>query len=181
MDFEPLPFFSAMAGVLICLLLRFAPNKSLKIAVGSAAVVLIVASYASVWRAKPVSFEEAELNSRSRIAFETSLASNLQKLPHDSSLLMYLGDHVGALQQAGIPLRRTINEGNHRPWKAPIDREGLWERALANPSQYVDYVIAMQGDPVDTHVQKENLSSILVLRTSGEPPATIYWTHRGAR
>ena len=178
---EPLPFFSAMAGVLICSLLRLALKKSLKIAIGSAAVVLIVASYASVWRAKPVSFEEAELNSRTRIAFETSLASNLQKLPHDSSLLMYLGDHVGALQQAGIPLRRTINEGNHRPWKAPIDREGLWERALANPSQYVDYVIAMQGDPVDTHVQKENLSSILVLRTSGEPPATIYWTHRGAR
>ena len=117
-------------------------------------MVLIVASYASVWRAQPVSFEEAELNSRTRIAFETALASNLKKLPHDSSLLMYLGDHVGALQQAGIPLRRTINEGNHRPWKAPIDPEGLWERALANPSQYVDYVIAMQGDPVDTQRAK---------------------------
>ena len=172
-----LPFFSAMAGVIVCLLLRFAPNKSLEIVVNSAAAILIVASYASVWRAQPISFQEAEVNSRSRIAFETSLASNLQKLPHDSSLLMYLGDHVGALQRAGIPLRRTINEGNHRPWKAPMDSEGLWERALANPSQYVDYVIAIEGDPVDTRVQKQNLSSVLVLRTSGQPPATIYWTH----
>jgi len=172
-----LPFFSAMAAVLACLLLRFAPNKSLKIAVASAAAILIIASYASVWRAQPVSFQEAWVNSRSRIAFETSLASNLQKLPHDSSLLMYLGDHVGALQRAGIPLRRTINEGNHHPWKSPTDREGLWERALANPAKYVDYVVAMEGDPVDTNVQKQDLVSVLVLRTSGQAPATIYWTH----
>jgi hypothetical protein len=176
-----LPFFSAMAGVIFCLLFRRAPNQSLKITVASAAAILVVASYASAWRAQPVSFQEAWGNSRNRRAFETELASNLKKLPHESSLLMYLGDHVGALQQAGIPLRRTINEGNHRPWKAPTDSEGLWERALANPSQYVDYVIAMQGDPVDTSVQKQNLSSVLVLRTVGQPPATIYWTHRDAR
>jgi hypothetical protein len=176
-----LPFFSALAGVIICLLFRRAPNKSLKITVASAAAILVVTSYASAWRAQPVSFQEAWVNSHGRIAFETELASNLKKLPHDSSLLMYLGDHVGALQRAGIPLRRTINEGNHRPWKAPIDSEGLWERALADPSQYVDYVIAMQGDPVDTSVQKQNLSSVLVIRTAGQAPATIYWTHRDAR
>jgi hypothetical protein len=176
-----LPLFSAMTGLVICLLLRFAPNKSLKMAVASVAAILIVASYASVWRARPVSFQEAWVNSRTRIAFETELASNLKKLPHDSSLLMYLGDHVGALERAGIPLHLTINEGNHRPWKAPADIEGLWERALANPEQYVDYVIAMQGDPVDASVQKQNLSSVLVLRTSGQAPATIYWTHRDTR
>ena len=176
-----LPIFSAMAGAIICLLFRRAPNKPLKITVASAAAILVVASYASAWRAQPVSFQEAWVNSRSRIAFETELASNLKKLPHDSSLLMYLGDHAGALERAGIPLRRTINEGNHRPWKAPTDSEGLWERALANPSQYVDYVIAMQGDPVDASVQKQNLSSVLVLRTGGQPPATIYWTHRDTR
>ena len=42
---------------------------------------------------------------------------------------MYLGNHVGALQQAGIPLRRVINEGNHRTWKQPADQDGLWERS----------------------------------------------------
>jgi hypothetical protein len=39
----------------------------------------------------------------------------------------------------------------------------------------------MQGDPVDASVQKQNLSSVLVLRTSGQAPATIYWTHRDTR
>ncbi len=94
---------------------------------------------------------------------------------------MYLGDHVGALQQAGIPLRQTINEGNHRPWKQPSDREGLWERALANPAQYVDFVVALDGDPVAAGAQKQDLSSIVVIRTAGQPSATIYWTHRLAR
>jgi hypothetical protein len=172
-----LPAFSVAGALPICFLFRHARNHKTKTAVVSAALILLAASYASVWRAQPACFREAWVNSRTRIALETELASNLKKLPHDSALLMYLGDHVGALQQAGIPLRRTINEGNHRPWKAPSDREGLWERALANPSQHVDYVVALDGDPVALRVQKQALSSILVIRTIGQPTATIYWTH----
>jgi hypothetical protein len=174
-----LPLFSVTAALTTYFLLRLAQNKIAKTAVVSAALALVAASYASVWRAQPACFREAWVNSRTRIAFETELASNLKKLPHDSSLLVYLGDHVGALEQAGIPLRRTINEGNHRPWKAPSDREGLWEHALANPSQYVDFVVAMDGDPVALGVQKQGLSSLLLIRTAGQPPATIYWTHAG--
>ena len=81
---------------------------------------------------------------------ERELADFVKVLPPDSTLLMYLGNHVGALQQAGIPLRRVINEGNHRTWKQPADEDGLWERALANPAQYADYVIAFEGDAVST-------------------------------
>jgi hypothetical protein len=176
-----LPFFSVASGATAYFLLGLARNRIAKTIVISAAVILLVASYASVWRAQPACFREAWVNSRTRIALETELASNLKKLPLDSSLLMYLGDHVGALQQAGIPLRRTINEGNHRPWRTPIDREGLWERALANPSQYVDSVVAMDGDPVALGVQKQGLSSMVVIRTAGQPSATVYWTHSSPR
>jgi len=176
-----LPLFSVAAALPVCFLLRLARNKNAKTTVVAASVILLTGSYASVWRAQPVCFREAWMNSRTRIALETELASDLKKLPPDSTLLMYLGDRVGALQQAGIPLRRTINEGNHRPWKAPIDSQGLWERALANPSQYVDFVVAMEGDPVATGVQKQSLSSLMVIRSEGQPPATIYWTHRSAR
>jgi len=176
-----LPLFSVAAALPVCFLLRLARNKNARTTVVAASVILLTGSYASVWRAQPVCFREAWMNSRTRIALETELASDLKKLPPDSTLLMYLGDRVGALQQAGIPLRRTINEGNHRPWKAPIDSQGLWERALANPSQYVDFVVAMEGDPVATGVQKQSLSSLMVIRSEGQPPATIYWTHRSAR
>ncbi len=174
-----LPLFAVAAAVGTYFLLSLARNKTAKAAVISSVLILLAASYVSVWRAQPVCFREAWVNSRTRIALETELASNLTKLPHDSSLLMYLGDHVGALQRAGIPLRRTINEGNHRPWKAPSDQEGLWERALANPAQYVDFVVAAEGDPVALGVQKQGLSSMLLIHTVGQPAVTIYWTHRG--
>jgi hypothetical protein len=89
---------------------------------------------------------------------------------------MYLGDHVGAFQRAGIPLSHTINEGNHRPWKRPSDPDGLWERALAHPSAYADYVIAFDQDAVATSVNKSELDPFLILHISGQPPATIYRT-----
>jgi hypothetical protein len=174
-----LPLFSVITTVTFYFLLSIARNKIAKPVVISSVLILLAASYVSVWRAQPVCFREAWVNSRTRIALETELASNLTKLPHDSSLLMYLGDHVGALQRAGIPLRRTINEGNHRPWKAPSDQEGLWERALANPAQYVDFVVAAEGDPVALGVQKQGLSSMVLIHTVGQPAVTIYWTHRG--
>ena len=174
---ELLPAIAGLASLTMYFLLGLARNRPAKTAVVLAAAVLLASSYASLWRTRPICFREAWVNSRTRIALETELASNLKKLPRGSTLLMYLGDHVGALQEAGIPLRQTINEGNHRPWKKPSDPEGLWERALANPAQYVDFVVAMDGDPVALGVQKRDLSSMVMIHTSGQPPATIYWTH----
>ena len=125
----------------------------------------------------PSSRFRAWINSRTRIALESEVAVYLKGLPPDSGLLMYLGDHVGALQQDGIPLRRVICEGNHRTWKQPSDPEGLWERALANPERYVDFVIAFDGDPVSMGVQRADLFPIAVIHVAGQPQATIYRTH----
>jgi hypothetical protein len=175
---ELLPAFAVFAAVSVYALFAAFRRRAARVVIGLAIVVLAVGSYAAVWRAQPICYREAWINSRTRVGFETELASTLMKLPHDSSLLMYLGDHVGALQRAGVPLRRAINEGNHRPWKKPSDAEGLWERALADPKQYADYVIAIDNDPVATQVEKRDLSSVVVIHTIGEPPATIYWTHR---
>jgi hypothetical protein len=165
--------FTALAGYFLAS--RFHEVKK-KAAVVTAFAVLVMASYAFIWR-DPICYQEAWINSRTRIALETALASNLKKLPREASLLMYLGDHVGALQRAGIPLRRAIYEGNHRTWKQPSDPDGLWERALENPGRYVDYVIASQGDEVSLHSQKDQLTSIAVIHVSGQEPVTIYWAH----
>ena len=61
-----------------------------------ALLVFVIASYITIWRAVPISLDEARVNMRSRHQFETQLAAWLEKLPSDSTLLMYLGDHVGA-------------------------------------------------------------------------------------
>jgi hypothetical protein len=124
------------------------------------ALGFVVVSYAGVWRAGPVAFREAWVNSRTRLQIEEQLAEQLKKLPVNSSLLMYLGEHVGALQDAGIPLQRTISEGSHRVWVQPSDPQGLWERALADPAAHADFVIAFEGDPVWQAVHERNLPEV---------------------
>jgi len=175
---EMLPAFAVFAALAVHASWKLTNGRWAKVALIAAALSLAGVSYASIWRAQPVCYREAWVNSRSRIALESALASNLQLFPHDATFLMYLGDHVGALQRAGIPLRRVINEGNHRTWKSPQDPQGLWERSLAHPQQYVDYVIACDGDPVASYVERRDLQSVIVLRTTGQPACTIYWTRR---
>jgi hypothetical protein len=177
---ELLPALAALTAVTLHFLLSQARQGAKQAAILLVTLAVVGASYGLVWKAQPICYREAWINSRGRIALESTLAATLIKLPPDSTLLMYLGDHVGALQDAGIPLRRTINEGNHRPWKKPSDPQGLWERALADPQKYADYVIAIDDDPVAAKVQRRDLTSMVVIRTFGEPPATIYWTHRSS-
>jgi len=167
--------FSVLAGYVVG---AFARNTTAKIGISVTALLVVAGSYNSIWRAQPVCFREAWVNSRTRIALESELAAKLKELPPDSTLLMYLGDHVGALQQAGIPLRRVINEGNHRTWRRPSDPEGIWEQALADPRRYADYVIAIAGDPVSNAVGRQTLSAVAQVQVPGQPPATIYRARR---
>jgi hypothetical protein len=137
-------------------------------------LLLAVSSYAAIWRADPICYREAEVNMKSRFALDRQLGEWIKNFPPNSTLLMYLGEHVGALEQAGIPLRRTINEGNHRVWKRPSDPEGLWERALADPAAYADYVVGFQGDPVWTAARDQHLTALVEIHTTGQPPAVIF-------
>jgi hypothetical protein len=177
---ELLPAFAVFVPLAVCWLADPARARALRISLAAAALVFVAASYASIWH-DPVCFREAWVNSRTRLAVERELAAYLKALPPDSSLLMYLGDHVGALQEAGISLRRVIYEGNHRTWKQPLDPGGLWERALANPAQYADFVIAFEGDPVFREVQKQGLTPLAVIHVSGQPQLTIYRARASAR
>ena len=172
-----LPAFAAALAIIVCLALRSDQmNTKLRFATILTSIALLIASYASAWRATPVSLKEAQVNMRSRNQLEYRVAAWLEQLPPKCTLLMYLGDHVGAVQQAGIPLRRVINEGNHRVWKQPSDAEGLWERALANPAQYADYVLAFEGDPVWQAVTDRHLHSLVELHVMGQAPAVLYST-----
>jgi hypothetical protein len=175
---EMLPAFAVFTAIAAYGLMRFAASGRTKLTIAAIFLLLAAGSYIQVFRAGPVSLEEAVINSRTRVAMEKQLSSFLQRLPPDSSFLMYLGDHVGAFQQAGIPLARVINEGNHHPWKRPSDPEGLWERALQHPAQYADFVIAFDSDLVASTVNQQELASVAILRTTGQPQATIYKTFK---
>jgi hypothetical protein len=137
-------------------------------------LVLAAASYGGIWRADPICYREAAINMRGRVALDGQLAGWIKSLPGDSTLLMYLGEHVGALEQAGIPLRRVINEGNHRVWMQPVDPEGLWERALADPAENADYIVGFEGDPVWTAAKNRRLTELVEIHTTGQTRAVIF-------
>ena len=174
---EMLPAFAVFVALAAHFMVGLVRGNSGKFVIRVAVFILLTASYRSVWHAQPVCYREAWINSRSRVALESELAATLKTLPANSTLLMYLGDHVGALQQAGIPLRRVINEGNHRTWRQPSDPQGLWEQALSSSAQHADFVITTEGDPISTSVQTKSLMQIAQIHVPGQPTTTIYRTN----
>jgi hypothetical protein len=169
-----LPAFAVGFGFIVDFILR-----SRRTSFRGRTVTLLVllafatASYALIWTS-PITLQEAQINMRTRNQLEAQLAGWLDKLPPDCTILMYLGDHVGAVQQAGIPLRQVINEGNHRVWMQPSDPDGLWERALADPAQFADYVVAFEGDRVWQAVQDRHLRALVEIHVTGQPRAILY-------
>jgi len=170
-----LPGFAVAIAVLTDFVLREERwNWRLRFAAVLALLAFILASYSRVWREGPVCLQEARINMRTRNQLEIQLSKWLESLPQNATLLMYLGDHVGAVERAGIPLSHTINEGNHRVWKQPTDTEGLWERALADPAKYADYILAFEGDPVWQAVHNLHLRELVEIHVTGQARAVLY-------
>jgi hypothetical protein len=172
-----LPMFAVSAGVLTASVFRLGAGGRHAAKLAAVMFALVVASYASVWRAEPRCLQEARRNWAIRHTLNSAVQRLVTRLPHNSIFLMDLGEHVGVMEEAGIPLRRVVNSENHRPWKRPTDPEGLWERALADPSHYVDFVIAFDGDAVDQRLNKTNLTELAQIHATGQPYAHIYATH----
>jgi len=172
---ELLPAFAAGSAALVGLALKlYRPRDRLRMGAALAVLGVAVAGYSSIWQADPICYREAAVNMRRHLSLDQQLANWLKALPPDATLLMYLGEHVGAVQQAGIPLKRVINEGNHRVWKQPFDPDGLWERALANPAEFADYVVAFEGDTVWQAVQGRQLQELVEVKVTGQPRAVLY-------
>lgn len=169
-----LPAFSVSVAIVVGFALRSSWNWRLRFAWVLLLFAFVLASYSRIWRAGPICLQEAEINMKTRNQLEVQLSEWLERLPPDATLLMYLGDHVGAVERAGIPLQRTINEGNHRVWKQPADPEGLWERALANPPQYADYILAFEDDPVWQAVHNLHLPELVEIHVTGQARAVLY-------
>ena len=168
-----LPMFAVSTGVLTASVFLGAGRRH-----GGKMVAVILAlavgSYASVWKAGPQCLAEARRNWEIRHTLNSAVERVVARLPRNSRFLMDLSEHVGVMEQAGIPLRQVVNTENHRPWKRPSDPEGLWERALADPPRYVDFVIAFDGDAVDRGANRTNLTELMEIHATGQPHARIY-------
>ena len=161
-----LPAVAVFSATALAYALARSDGRRWQLAVPIIFSVVLVGSYLSVWKKGPIILREAIVNSRSRIAYEKTLAQQLDDLPSTARLLMYVGDHPDALRRAGIPLRRVINESNYP----------LWQQALDAPAGHADYVIAMEGGPVAEAVARhpQDLETELVITSTGQPRTTIY-------
>jgi hypothetical protein len=114
----------------------------------------------------PLVLKEAQMNSTTRISFEAQLANEIRSFAPGLPILMYNSDHVGALQQAGIPLVQTINEGDLDSWKVALDA----------PAKHAAYVVAIAGDAVSQAITQhpDGLTELVVLCTTGQPCARVY-------
>ncbi len=161
-----IPVFAVFGGLLLYLFLRRFSWYSMKRLVVIGAGMFVLWSYYTVVRDKPICLREARVNSQDRVAIETKLADQLEQLPPDSSVLIYLGEHGGALQQIGFPLRRTINECHKR----------YWQSALMNPAMMADFVVATDGDPLSQAVKDHpsNLRPIAELSVPRQSTIRLY-------
>ena len=163
---EMLPGFALFSAAAVEALMQWRPRWSRSVI--AAAAALLMANVLALLATRALVFQEAVENSRSRIAFEQALAQGLTTLPRGATLLMVAADHIGAVQQAGVPLRHTINEGDYYDWQP----------ALHAPARSADYVVALDGDAVARAVARrpEGLELKQVICSTGQPCARIYAT-----
>jgi hypothetical protein len=171
-----LPAIAVFSAVLLFFAMIRLQSRHWHAAANVTAFALVAASCVFVWLAQPICLQEAIANSRTRIPFEHALAKQLEHLPKHSTVLMYLGDHGGALAEAGIPLRRIIHESNHGNPKI-WGKEGMWQRALHDPARYSDFAVGFDHDQVSDSARQHQLEALAVIETSGQPAATIYASH----
>ena len=133
-------------------------------------LALVAANTIGMTYSIPLVLKEAQVNAGTRIPFEENLARMLDSFPPGAPILMADSDHIGALQDAGIPLKQTINESDYYSWRA----------ALRNPADSAEFVIAFAGDPVSKAVAEhpEGLDELTILCGTGQPCARIYQSER---
>lgn len=167
---ELLPAVAAGVGLSILMVRNSWRREWTQMTIMATILSLAAFSYIQSWRNSPVCLREVRANGSARMELERSLAKLVTTLPLQSTILTYMGTHGGAFELAGVPLRNTINEGNLF----------LWDVALAQPATVVDYVIATDGDPVQTAVRNysNGLIEIASVKVTGQPRTVIYKSTR---
>jgi hypothetical protein len=131
-----------------------------------AVLLLCVLNCLAMMYMVPLVLKEAMVNSTTRVALETQIASALEVIPTDEPVMMALGTHVGAVQMAGRTLVSMVSENDNE----------TFSKALADPADNAAFVIAIDGDAVAQAVaaHPEALQELYVMCTSGQPCARLY-------
>ena len=163
---ELVPAIAVGAGFAVVLLKQRWPQRSAPVLAACCIGLLAVISYWQAWRDVPICLREVRANGQARLQLDAQLASILASFPQHSTILAYVGSHSGAFELAGVPFRRTINEGIYL----------LWDSSLQHPATAADYVVASDDDPVAAAVaaHPQSLAMIRELVVRGQPRIRVY-------
>ncbi len=163
-----LPLLAFAAGALV----TFVPR-----AIRTPAAVVLVLAAASPWFGYPniqawVCWKESQVNSEARRAWTRETAEYLRANYHrGEGILTKLGDVAGVYQEAGIPLKETLNECN---WP-------IWQRVeeSSHPNVREKWAVAIAGDEVARIVSKARKSGsrydlVKTISVKGAPAIEVY-------
>ncbi|MGO9097871.1 MAG: glycosyltransferase family 39 protein [Bryobacteraceae bacterium] len=163
-----LPLLALAAGALVAV----APARFRRLA-----ALLVVLAGISGWLAFPrqagwICWKESQVNSVARRAW-TGQAADFLRVEYRAGdgVLFFFGDLAGVFQQAGIPLRETLHQGN----------EPLWWGAVARPDLFLweKWAVAVAGDPVSLAMGRAKKSGprydcVKTITVQGAPAIEIY-------
>jgi len=165
---EMLPAFALSVCIALAWVQRrwFAQASRGALAVWMVALTAVLVNCGMIFYTKPLVLREAIQNSSTRMPLEAGIAREIEEMPPGVPILMYVSDHPGAIETAGIPLKQIVNESDYDSFQA----------ALAAPAAHAAYVIAIAGDAVDAAVtaHPEGLAEMAVLGVTGQPEVRIY-------
>jgi hypothetical protein len=168
---ELLPAFALGLAFIAQLILAVAREiKPVLIPYAAVALYAVVTLNAwSVLQADPLTYVEGVKNIQSRSQFETEippLLRSLVALHPGGQVLMNTSVYPNLVAFTGIPLRKTINEG---------DREFL-NAALEAPASHAAIVVASDGDQVDRAVRAHpaGLHTVARFTMPDQKPITVY-------
>jgi hypothetical protein len=179
---ELLPAVAVSVALLAGWAMQRARRRPVRVFIAAAVVMLWAWSATGQWRVGPASFLEAAHNRPARIELERWLGAELARLPGQAVILMSLRDYPGALERAGIPLRRVIHEETQRGGPAQ-DRDSLWARALRDPHCCADFAVGFAAeaqwktvDPVFAAWQRGGsaFEPVAEFKVAGEPRVLVY-------
>ncbi len=131
----------------------------------------------------PLVFEEAQVNSRTRIPFEKALATELLNAGPNAVIMINTNDHIGAIQDAGIDLKRLVS---------PLDSQSF-NAAKAAPAEHANLVVTLEWPPTGTDrdsgrdpdpvaeavkAHPAGLTELEILCHTGQPCARLYRSDR---
>jgi len=118
-----------------------------------------------------ICWKESQVNSEARRAWTAAAAAYLKQHYRGGGILTSFGDLTAVFQQAGIPLRETLHEGNSVAWLAAVTHPRFFLRT--------EWVVAISGDAAATGVVRSwrngpRYDCVRMVIVKGAPPVEIY-------